>query len=1289
MKKRILHLCMATMLLLAVAVNSFGQSVGSTVTHDGITYTYTSVAEDSRTVKVTGIDVTAAGTTEITIPATIKDSEGNITYKVTDCDFTSNNITKLTLPEGLTNIFMINASELTEINLPSTVKTIQSGSSYGLHGCSKLINIYVDDSNTTFSDIDGVLIYKGNELYQYPSGRTDTEYVVPAGVTSITEGGAITNTSLTSLNFGTTVAKVSSGALDCPEVTKVFIPKTLESVNSLTGLKKLHDYEVEEGHGVYSDIDGVLCSADKKTLIGYPVGRSNEDYELPASIEVIGANSFNGVKFSSFDFSKATNLTTIKSQAFMRANFGSTTLDLSSNVNLAKIEDTYAFYSCGLKILKLPESGTLKYIGTRTFDSNGLTEVNLPEGLETIGELAFSSIQLTEITIPSTLTSFGYGAFANDNKLTAVNVADGNSVYASDNGVLYNNDFTELIFYPRGKTDENYTVNSNTETLAKFSFSNTQVKTVKMPSTLVKIDTQAFSSSAIATIVWPEDCNLKSIGGSAFYSCLNLKEFNLPISVTTIGDLAFRNCKGLTSFKVPDNSNLTTLNLTIFYECPNVTSIAVGKNTALTAIKSNNSGATFYPSNLTTLTIDEGNTNLKTLEYRLFRGNGNNNLNAFNTKLTTLTIADDCGLETISAECFMNCTALTSLKLPASVKTLGTQCFYNTPNLKDLVFTDTDENPAQLEEIGENSFWLCGLTSFVVPRSVKTIKRQAFHSCEALEMVSIPAGTSSVDKEAFYLCEKLEAINVDKANETYASSDGIFCDKMKETLIIYPAGKATDSFQLLPPSITKIGPMSFFYSKKLKNVMIPKHVTEIGYSAFLGCENLKDIVLLGDDPASIEFVITSGGNDPFTDVPADATVWLRHDLQDKITNWNGFTNIDYCKMGVNDDANHQYEFFVMDDNTKSANVLSVKNNALDYTIVMPETVSDGTNTYHVDYLGDFMLEDALENVKEVVVKHTPKYVGANAFDSDFGHADAFFTCDIPSDDMSTIRFEYDKATFNGRYNEGQNLYMKKSVAERLKADETWVDMADAIQWQVPLPAISTNYGTFSREFAVDLDAINPDKENPNVIAFTAGAPLYDSSKNLTYVKMVSINHTGETPEGYSGEGDGTYIPANTGVLLKAYKGTSTAFTKATTNAETGETTEASGDYYQIAETQTDGYTGENLMASVTEHSRKIQSTETIDGKEYANFYVSKGQLWSVTTERTSTVHKSYLQLPSEVFPAGAKLMIIFDDGNDTTGIDGVQAVDNSSDVIYNLQGQRVENAVKGIYIINGKKVYVK
>ena len=43
---------------------------------------------------------------------------------------------------------------------------------------------------------------------------------------------------------------------------------------------------------------------------------------------------------------------------------------------------------------------------------------------------------------------------------------------------------------------------------------------------------------------------------------------------------------------------------------------------------------------------------------------------------------------------------------------------------------------------------------------------------------------------------------------------------------------------------------------------------------------------------------------------------------------------------------------------------------------------------------------------------------------------------------------------------------------------------------------------------------------------------------------------------------------------------------------------------------------------------------------------------------------------------------------DLAGIEGL-AADQTSKVVYNLQGQRVEKVVKGIYIINGKKVLVK
>jgi hypothetical protein len=58
-----------------------------------------------------------------------------------------------------------------------------------------------------------------------------------------------------------------------------------------------------------------------------------------------------------------------------------------------------------------------------------------------------------------------------------------------------------------------------------------------------------------------------------------------------------------------------------------------------------------------------------------------------------------------------------------------------------------------------------------------------------------------------------------------------------------------------------------------------------------------------------------------------------------------------------------------------------------------------------------------------------------------------------------------------------------------------------------------------------------------------------------------------------------------------------------------------------------------------------------------------------------------------------ELKVVFVDEENTdenlTGIDEVKAENQNSDAIYNLQGVRVNNAQKGIYIMNGKKVVIK
>lgn len=80
--------------------------------------------------------------------------------------------------------------------------------------------------------------------------------------------------------------------------------------------------------------------------------------------------------------------------------------------------------------------------------------------------------------------------------------------------------------------------------------SNTELKKVKIPSSVKYIEDYAFAGCTSLKSVEAED-GLLVIGYRAFYKCAYLKEFDLPQTLEKIDDEAFRECERLKVLRIP------------------------------------------------------------------------------------------------------------------------------------------------------------------------------------------------------------------------------------------------------------------------------------------------------------------------------------------------------------------------------------------------------------------------------------------------------------------------------------------------------------------------------------------------------------------------------------------------------------------------------------------------------------------------------------------------------------------------------------------------------------------
>ena len=546
--------------------------------------------------------------------------------------------------------------------------------------------------------------------------------------------------------------------------------------------------------------------------------------------------------------------------------------------------------------------------------------------------------------------------------------------------------------------------------------------------------------------------------------------------------------------------------------------------------------------------------------------------------------------------------------------------------------------------------------------------------------IVVPASVTSIDPTGFQECAKLEKFTVDKNNNVYSSVDGFLLSKDKTILKSFPPAKANTYYTMLPPTIETIGKQAFYYVQALENVTIPEKVKKIEDFAFDRVGNLNTIAFLGKTP------ITNVAPSAFNPANVDKSkidLSVRKDAKAAFDNdalWSQFrTRVISFFKETNGTGNGTTEYFLLSQKA----VMIVGTEADVYTYVVEPTVTDDNGkTYQVRLWGDYAMNDNTTNIQEVVFKNTLDYVGLDAFKKNDGSSTVkriYFTATVPTKDMSATKWEYIDNSGNYTQKEFEpslKVYVKKSAENAYKTATGWDRYADQTSYKIPGEIKIVHwYGTFAREFDADLGIYaRENNEAGRIGAFitqTAGMSTETDATGVQTTKFImkSINY------GNTNVTDYDYVPAETGVLLESRSG-------ATTPADF---------YYAIGEKDNVTYSlSNNIMEGVTVKDTKKQSStsDPIFAMTTAGIF----KPLKIGTDRTIPVHKAVAR-PKVTLSASAKVMFVFDDGENHNIVNAIDTIENNNVVdnntYYNLQGQRVENPQHGVFIHNGKKVILK
>lgn len=500
--------------------------------------------------------------------------------------------------------------------------------------------------------------------------------------------------------------------------------------------------------------------------------------------------------------------------------------------------------------------------GTATIDDQTLTVTRIGAG-------AFAKTALSSITLPDTITEIDAGAFSNMINCQLVDLSQ-TKIQIISTKLFFCSNISEIklpttITSIEEKAFEKCTVQNpsfpfSLKSIARAAFRNcTNISEISLENTeITVIPSQCFSNTTLKSIKLPE--KLQTISDRAFYNT-NITSITLSNQLTEIQEYAFANCFFLASIDISE-TQITCIHVGTFENCTSLQRIRTCLQIRQICNRS------FYNSGLMSFMSMQGIEIVSPYAFENCQ-----ELNTVDFSRSKLTF--------IGEFAFANCPKLESIKLSPSVESIGIGAFKKT---KVSVF----ENYMNLKEIGASAFEHCtSLTNVTIYSPFITIiQKRTFLNCTSLKFIVLSPNITTICEEAFretsitnfssdtvsvfkfnafaeceqlitvslmsplleeipenmfIMCESLQHVSLSNSTRVINSQAFAFCFELQKvnfmntkiSCIHESAFSFTSKLKQIdfPNTLTSLG-VGAFYSSGLTTINLPNGLKEIGHGCF-------------------------------------------------------------------------------------------------------------------------------------------------------------------------------------------------------------------------------------------------------------------------------------------------------------------------------------------------------------------------------------------------------------------------------------------------------------------------